>query len=540
MSHAGVDASGLRRAPGRIVLTLDVPCQVVNPPSFALRRADGFVLRTRGRSPLVWPGLDPGRYTLALDDPCWPVHEREVVIEADASSTDVHFEAVPLDRVTGRVRAADGVPPASVSLRLDTDGDRTGQLFEPRLDASGRFDVGGWELPVDARRVRVVATAEASDPVASPWFDLADPHRFELAELDLVLRDRAVVRGRITDASADGAGLDAKVNLERVDPSGFERLRGRIPETAHGTTDADGRFELATRAPGDFVLTVLADPRTPLAWSDVLHLEPDERLDIDLDVPAHAALGGHVAGVSETLKGLTTLGLVSLGPARFVTTVELRDDLHFMFPALPPGRYRLEVHTPGVKHAEQIELRAGERTWHDVVVPPPSTLAGIVLGPPTLGRSVEVIDALGVSSGARPVDVDGNFTISVPFTGEIVCVVRGGWSGNTILAAGTLHVDEPCSVLPPSCIDTTRTVLTIVLDDGVLARLEAVPSESALAEALRHLDPPERLRAGEQTILGLPAGRYALAWQRDETDPVAETTFELQDDEPLRLCVPPL
>jgi hypothetical protein len=145
------------------------------------------------------------------------------------------------------VRAGGGAPVQGFSVTLDAQGQGpNGGTRGPWEFAGQRFELG--DVPAGQVRVRV-RTEDGAGGEA-----LVSTRPGEVAEVEVVMKAPAGVRGRVVDATTQEPLADARVFLEGPDL-----------QDAGDRTGADGRFSFERLVPGEYSLEVTAgQARTPV------------------------------------------------------------------------------------------------------------------------------------------------------------------------------------------------------------------------------------------------------------------------------------
>jgi len=154
----------------------------------------------------------------------------------------------PAASVRGQVvRASGGAPVQGFTVALEVQGEG----FFPGANGPWEFPGNRFELrDVPAGSVKLQVRTE--DGAAGEA--LVAPSPGAVAEVQVVLKAAAGVRGRVVDATTKEPLADARVFVESHAPSG-----------SNSRTGTDGRFTLERLLPGEYTLIVMAtQPRTPV------------------------------------------------------------------------------------------------------------------------------------------------------------------------------------------------------------------------------------------------------------------------------------
>jgi hypothetical protein len=157
---------------------------------------------------------------------------------------DVVMKLRPAASVRGQVvRASGGAPVQGFTLSIRPQNQ---EVFRP--------SAGTWEFPGDRFELRDVlsepVTLSVSTADGARGEALASPTSGAMAEVQIVLKASAGVRGRVVDATTQAPLSEALVIVE-----------GERSARADHTTAADGRFTLEGLSPGEHTLNIMASSR---------------------------------------------------------------------------------------------------------------------------------------------------------------------------------------------------------------------------------------------------------------------------------------
>jgi hypothetical protein len=270
----------------------------------------------------------PGALAVCLAQPI-PAGEHE----------DLRLELVIGGRVSGRVVDADGAPVAGVLATLESTGVGGVQEREATTDADGRYTIVGVPSPaLGPWRVRL-------DPPVGPdqyVGGVVDPDEAATFAPSSGVVDDAGVHALIGGASLGGAvaGPDGPVT------SGTLRLYA-----GQSTVDlpiSEGRWRADGVSPGDVTFWAISPGLATTFWpaadrppAERLVVEDgEERLDLDLRLPAAAAFTGALRGPGD----LSGVGLVLYNDDETIgLSAAASSDGAFSIDGLYPGRYSISV-----------------------------------------------------------------------------------------------------------------------------------------------------------------------------------------------------
>jgi murein DD-endopeptidase MepM/ murein hydrolase activator NlpD len=305
----------------------------------------GEPIGTLGRSGVIKSGPHL-HFALAQEDRgrTWyidpePMLQQAIVLAAPAEATGIAAGAVIAQALVAGAAGPVAAAPIGPSLLL-TDG-------------TGRFRVEGLAPG------RYVATAFHAGlaPGASDPFDVASGR--DVGGMKIELSPGVIVHGRVLGPHGPVAG--ARISAE-------EGLGESVHSVGKTTTDAAGRFELRPLA-GSIALTVTAvgfgsaERQVELATRGMASARREE--DFELAVEDAALAGQVVDAMGMPVRGATVR--IADGPVRGRRAVSDAGG-RFLIPALPAGRYDVEVLSPdhppvraaaGTDDAVRVALVAG-------------------------------------------------------------------------------------------------------------------------------------------------------------------------------------
>ncbi len=257
--------------------------------------------------------------------------EIEVGTDGSVSEMDGDTESPPTGAVvSGLVRDALGgpVPNAMVRVSSLTAPGVTGidVGVEVQADVDGQF-----RADVPEGRVRLVAFAEG--------YATADVSRMAPSEgVEIVLAPASTIQGRVV-AGGDGRPI-AGATVRASTPLG---------NVQEASSDAAGAFVLTALRPGRYQLRAFAQ-----GWVG----EPDDAVSValsdhatDVLIPMHRAVRVEatlLAGDDPCTSGVVAVGPASPGDVSVPAEVTATDATgRLVFPALPPGKYSVELSCEG-------------------------------------------------------------------------------------------------------------------------------------------------------------------------------------------------
>jgi hypothetical protein len=220
-------------------------------------------------------------------------HVRQAV-EVGASDMEVTLRPPPMGTVSGHVQFDGEAPGPGVSLFVSLRNEK-GTLFRAQVNPEGQFSLA--RLPLDKYEM----TAGSADFIASYSTDASGarlPLTVEITSGEPVRRDVTLTRAVATiDGTVEKGGvpqIGAFVLLLPKDAK--KRWASRVDQT-----DSDGSYRLKTIAAGDYLLIVLSDgaevayrdPKVAAILAKVskpVHVEPNDKLDLKIDVVENAGL----------------------------------------------------------------------------------------------------------------------------------------------------------------------------------------------------------------------------------------------------------
>lgn len=251
-------------------------------------------------------------------------------------------------RVSGKVLAWDGSPldslaqveavPAGLSwLEYNNLGTRQGH----RAPAAGN---GTFLLEAPSGRIEIRASAPGFAPTATEPILLA-PGK-EVTGIEIRLRRGAVLRGRLILAEDQSPVEGAEVALlpkeqkQRRNNVRFQLMRSFVAERHLARSGADGRFELADLAGGDYWM-LAKHPELVPSDLQVVSLRDGDHLTLpDSALAAGGIISGRVSDGGQALPGIGVT-LTGDGESRSLTA---DPEGLFRIEGIRPGSYQLLIH----------------------------------------------------------------------------------------------------------------------------------------------------------------------------------------------------
>ncbi len=494
----------------------------------------------------VFEELQPGEYTLAIDDPRFRPWSRTV-----RPGAKVEAELEGTSALALRVRDGAGANvdffSASVELRNVNFSPREIVVYEDVLHFSKGVVEG-----LTAGDYRI--TVRAGEDLGAVEVDALGLG--ETRAIDVLVGSQSVVSGRVRYSDGEPAAEVEVVLLPAVprDPQKSERLKemslaDRVlfdDDAEKGTTDEHGAFRFAIARPGEYRVCAWA-PNGAEVVSEVLALGPStDREGIDLVL----ARGGYVTGKILAPAGASCSGLrLRIGPDesrrihRAVSNSdrELTPDGRFEIGPIAPGPSTVYLLLPAQKRRTgrgmsigggannfvrlgTVEVREGERIERDFEVPEfPGTVALTVLvnGEALAGVGLE----LSMTGGEQhfqvlgETDLHGRFGPALAFPGSWAIEAHDpdvGW-----------RYSHSTPVLVTAASESSAEIQVQVTE----ATLQFLDAGSGAPLANRNI-----------SLLGPPGDEFAdfLVWVRRETDAEGRATWTLASGEyRFRLDPPP-
>jgi len=345
--------------------------------------------------------------------------------EGDAAATQVAPDAHP----------APAARPASAT-EPGTDG-----RSEPAVTVAA----GPGRLPVSASRSDDAAAAGGVPVATSRPEDDADGW-FATAAAEPVV-DGPGVAGRAT--RADGQGL-ATVMVTVADPAGRQEART--------TTDDEGRYAVALREAGTYLVVAAAGAYQPHAALVVVG--PDAVTRHDVTLAGTSGVHGLVRHGGEPVVDAAVTLIDAHGD---VAAVGITDGSgHYRLAGVPDGAYTLTAASAGHQpSASSVWLDVGITVERNLELPQRARLVGTVTAASS-GRPVEeatatLVDAGGVVVGTAVTDAEGAFDFADLPAGTYTLTARGYApavqtvhvaAGGTATAEITLSPGSRATVLP--------------------------------------------------------------------------------------------
>ncbi len=346
--------------------------------------------------------------------------------ERDAAATQVAPDAHP----------APAARPASAT-EPGTDG---------RSEPAATVAAGPGRLPVSASRSDDAPAAAGGLPVAASRLEDDADGWFATAAAEPVV-DGPGVAGRAT--RADGQGL-ATVMVTVADPAGRQEART--------TTDDEGRYAVALREAGTYLVVAAAGAYQPHAALVVVG--PDAVTRHDVTLAGTSGVHGLVRHGGEPVVDAAVTLIDAHGD---VAAVGITDGSgHYRLAGVPDGAYTLTAASAGHQpSASSVWLDVGITVERNLELPQRARLVGTVTAASS-GRPVEeatatLVDAGGVVVGTAVTDAEGAFDFADLPAGTYTLTARGYApavqtvhvaAGGTATAEITLSPGSRATVLP--------------------------------------------------------------------------------------------
>jgi protocatechuate 3,4-dioxygenase beta subunit len=385
-------------------------------------------------------GVSPGRYVLRVSAPGHATAFREdVLVTADERSADVRVVLDPGAGWTGRVvdEEGRGVPGARV-LAIPTPSGRISRLdrVETRSGPDGHFRL---DTLVSGLLHFVEAWAEGHAPSGR----FLAPRG--VGSIDLVLVRAGRIEGTIRD-EATGEGV---AGAEVIAGAGLTNSLSPVATT----TDAAGRYVLATVSPGPVFLFVARargyQRRTlDLRAGGPRRVVAGETLVVDLALPRGVTLSGRVLAEDGSPLPHATVGLLDVrdrwdGERTAVADASGRYAIESLRPATYEARVaapgfapiadekdaRFEIPAGALEHARDFVLQRGAEAHGRVLAPDGAAVAGAAV---RLTAPVPAVDAR-LRDLAAVSDAGGRWRLrAVPAGAEVQVVAgRDGYASRT-------------------------------------------------------------------------------------------------------------
>ena len=314
---------------------------------------------------------------------------------------------------------SDGAALRPIGATPDADGGG------PSVEGDPRRPVGAVPRPDGGIRRAVGANLDpdSTQPVgAAPWPDGAThgPDAASPAAAEPVLDGRSADAAPSVVGTAtrpDGKGLPTVV-VTVADATGRQEART--------TTDGDGRYAVALRDPGTYLVVAAAGAYQPHAALVVVRPGGATRHDVTLS--GTSGVHGVVRHGEDAVAGAAVTLIDAQGD---VAAVGVTDGSgHYRLVGVPDGAYTLTAssagHQPG---AVSLWLDVGITVERNVDLPQRSRLVGTVTAVST-GRPVEaaattLVDAGGVVVATTVTDADGAFSFADLAAGTYTLTARG-------------------------------------------------------------------------------------------------------------------
>jgi len=344
--------------------------------------------------------------------------------ERDAAATHVTPDAHPAAR-----------PPSA------TEGGTDG-----RSEPAAAVAAGPGGLPTSASRSDDAPEAAGGLPVAASRPEDDADGWFATAAAEPAV-DGPGVAGRAT--RADGQGL-ASVMVTVADPAGRQEART--------TTDDEGRYAVALREAGTYLVVAAAGAYQPHAALVVVG--PDAVTRHDVTLAGTSGVHGLVRHGGEPVAGAAVTLIDAHGD---VAAVGITDGSgHYRLAGVPDGAYTLTAASAGHQpSASSVWLDVGITVERNLDLPQRARLVGTVTAASS-GRPVEeatatLVDAGGVVVGTAVTDAEGAFDFADLPPGTYTLTARGYApavqtvhvaAGGTATAEITLSPGSRATVLP--------------------------------------------------------------------------------------------
>ncbi|MFM8979859.1 MAG: carboxypeptidase regulatory-like domain-containing protein [Planctomycetia bacterium] len=517
-----------RPQPGvRVLVVPAAPPDVATRPAWAALARRG---ETGEGGLLELDHLPPDDALVALEAPgCVPTLLR---VNRPASG-GARKERVTLARapaLAGAVRDALGQPVAGLAVRLRAPGLEAGEVPGASTDAAGRFEVRdlrprAYDLEL-WRGPQLLLTRDGVLPGE--------------AALELVLPPLHALRGSVAGLQAQGPGALALLEAQVVEADGTLRWRSMAQQALPaGLTLAWYAFE--GLAPGAYAVRVAQAGRD----TDALPATLEDR-DVDLPqlvLPAPGSVAGSVLDVAGRPVLGATLTLARLradldAPALPGTPLRAASDDRgqYLFPAVAPGLWRIEVREPGRgSDLEVLRVEEGEAlVLRDLLVDGGGSIEGVVRD----GRGQRLdgvrLQARRLDADAEPEETrtrpDGGYALLglAPGTWRVQCLegVYGSVRREALVEVQAREVARldfeaagAGSILGRVTRDGTRVA-------GASVRLEWLPPEGL---ALARVERAVTDSYGEFRVDGLAAGPYRVLLEDGATRTGGECWLEEDD-----------
>ncbi len=236
---------------------------------------------------------------------------------------------------------------------------------------------------------------------------------------------------------ADGQGL-ATVVVTVADPTGRQEARAR--------TDHDGRYAIALRSPGTYLVVAAAGSYQPHAALVVV--DPHAATRHDLPLSGTSGVHGHVRHGGEPVTGAAVTLIDAQGDVAAVGTTDGAGC--YRLAGIPDGAYTLTAASAGHRpSAVSLWLDVGIAVERNLDLPQRSRLVGTVRtarsGRPVEEATATLVDAGGVVVGTTMTGADGTFAFADLPAGAYTLTARG-----YAPTAQTVHV--------PAGTDTTAEI----------------------------------------------------------------------------------
>ncbi len=359
--------------------------------------------------------------------------------------TAVAVEAVPADLATAAVPGRHALTNGAAAAASALDGGTAwsdGPISQQLVDAIARPDGPGVQPGG--------ATARPDGPAPRP--DALDSDPDPLVPSHVVADDEPGPGVVGTATRADGKGLPTVV-VTVADPAGRQEART--------TTDGDGRYAVALRNPGTYLVVAAAGAYQPHAALVVVGADATTRHDVIL--AGTSGVHGLVRHGGDAVAGAAVTLIDAQGD---VAAVGVTDGSgHYRLAGVPDGAYTLTATSAGHRpSAVSLWLDVGITVERNLDLPQRSRLAGTVTaagsGRPVEEATATLVDAGGVIVGSTLTDADGTFTFTDLPAGTYTLTARG-----YAPTAQTVHVTAGAEATAEITLSTGSRV-TAALEDA--------------------------------------------------------------------------
>lgn len=505
-------------------------------------------------SSFSFDGLEPGLYTVVIDDPLFEPFTKDGVRPGERVSAELVPNAgLQLTLTDGATGLA--IETARLLLRLEDYPNTRPNTFE--LFAEGALPADGILPPVPPGDTTLLVEAPG---FAQAELAVLGLQPGEVRPVSLELSPAASIRGQVrTAAGALAENVQVLLMPPGAAPAGKKNFFGGSPgyvEALEETrTDAEGRFAFESLLPGSYDLFAVATPWL-LAEAKGLVLEGGQDKNVPLSFPAGAELDVRVTGLAAELPDDFQLIVRSAseptlvpGFRRASSTYQGNDTL--LGPAtdgvwlardLPPGPCELLLGRPFVvvKHGSgttstsatpfllgSAELKTGQRTKleYDLAASAPGKLIVdvVVDGLAVPGAQVFALDPSNTPTGTAATGAKGRAVIDGLFPGPIS--LRADFQ-----TGASFQPAEQYSIPPGGASQArielwlrTGQVRLVDADGAALAGIQASAKGAEFTASLQ-------TDANGLATLVAPAGSYELHyWSFDATQKKAlDLTATLQ------------